>query len=920
MGESGEEKVVVLTGLLDESKDQLGSENNIPLSPQWLYAKPVEAKTLTPTAFTRAFEAIPPSTSITVSPFVQSSKATFPSPSVALDSFARASEAIPPSTSTTVSPFVNPLELCPHLPNFVRQMFCFSGNSTDLNQKEGWRLDGSQDKKEWRRTVPDVETNRRWREEERETSLLGRRDRRKEDRRADGVASREISENRAVSSDRWHDINNRSSGHETRRDNKWSSRWGPEDKEKDLRTEKKSDVEKEDTHNEKQSSTGGNRTASEREHDSRDKWRPRHRMEVHGGGSASYRTAPGFGLDRGRVEGSNVRFAPGRGRSNISGNLQIGRPPSTSPIGFVPLDKNDNACGKSGLSIDTYCYPRGKLLDIYRKQKTISTFDAVPDGMEQVSPITLVGSTEPLAFVAPGAEEEAVLGDISKGKITGSGVLHNSFRDNNGRSNENFTGAGDMTLLEGKGSFSNSTEEFGETFRKASVNTACQGSEPYKEGEQNSMTASGVLGTEGLMREVSDNYRFSSAREIGLSVNDVAELKAVENLQSADPAFLKKFKLDNIESTTSETGTQLPDESSTLFDFSSTHKTLSSDQNYGPFLGIDIISWFEQGFFGTDLPVRLSDAPDGSPFQELGEVIPHLKIKAGSSSSTSLVTKFEPTDPIGGSLEESIPDPAPASEFKGVYGPAIIPKRAEPQYSDDQTFQNFVSQDEEIVFPGRPGSSSGNIIGKPSANIHGLFSNPISHPSLPNEFAETSMPTHEEDKLHPFGLLMSELRGTQSRRTQSSDMSSSIGVQGQFLDPLIERDSAHASRSSFSAMVDQPPFAETWSDDYGRNTLLNPNAHQGAIDARRLSRMEQEFNGFGMAEHLISQNLQKEQLQSQNRLFPHSISHFTGSGPEQFPGFSLSQSKHPPLQQSCPSSKFRYGTSFGTPVSRAAAD
>lgn len=48
----------------------------------------------------------------------------------------------------------------------------------------------------------------------------------------------------------------------------------------------------------------------------------------------------------------------------------------------------------------------------------------------------------------------------------------------------------------------------------------------------------------------------------------------------------------------------------------------------GPFMGADIISWFEAGFFGTDLPVRLADAPDGSQFVPLGNVMPHLKPKA----------------------------------------------------------------------------------------------------------------------------------------------------------------------------------------------------------------------------------------------------------------------------------------------------
>lgn len=263
------------------------------------------------------------------------------------------------------------------------------GNSADPNLRENWRLDGAQDKKDWRRTAPDVDISRRWREEERETGLLGRRDRKKEDRRVDVTSTRDVTENRALSSDRWHD--SRSSGHDSRRDNKWSSRWGPEEKDKDSRVEKRADVEKEDTHSDKQSFVGNNRTGSERDSDSRDKWRPRHRQEGHSGGLAPYRAAPGFGLDRGQVESSKARFSLGRGRPTA---------------GSVILDRSTSILGKAGHSSVTYCYPRGKLLDIYRKQKTTASFETLPDAMEHVSPITQVGSGEPLAFVAPDAEEE----------------------------------------------------------------------------------------------------------------------------------------------------------------------------------------------------------------------------------------------------------------------------------------------------------------------------------------------------------------------------------------------------------------------------------------------------------------------------------------------------------------------------------
>ncbi|KAI7724581.1 hypothetical protein M8C21_015442, partial [Ambrosia artemisiifolia] len=42
------------------------------------------------------------------------------------------------------------------------------------------------------------------------------------------------------------------------------------------------------------------------------------------------------------------------------------------------------------------------------------------DKIVQVSPITQVTAVEPLAFVAPDKDEESILGDIWKGKVTGS--------------------------------------------------------------------------------------------------------------------------------------------------------------------------------------------------------------------------------------------------------------------------------------------------------------------------------------------------------------------------------------------------------------------------------------------------------------------------------------------------------------------
>ncbi|KAI4350484.1 hypothetical protein L6164_004936 [Bauhinia variegata] len=838
-GGHGEEKGIVV-GLLDDSKDQVFSDNSIPLSPQWLYSKPIDVRT--------------------------------------------------PTTGTGTA---GEIRLSGSLPQ---------GNSTDPILKDSWRLDGSQDKKDWRRPAPDVDVNRRWREEERETSLLGRRDRRKEERRPEITSS---SENRVLSSsDRWHD--GRASVHDSRRENKWSSRWGPEDKEKDSRGEKRNEVEREDAHMEKQSSGGGNRVGSERETDSRDKWRPRHRMEAQAGAVATYRAAPGFGLEKGRTEGSNVRFSPGRGRPNVNENLQIGRPPLGSNVGSAIMGNNKALLGKSSLGFDLYCYPRGKLLDIYRKQKIDPAFQSMPAAMEHTSPITEHGYVEPLAFVAPAAEEEAVLRDIWRGKITSSEVTGYSFRAKDGGSNCDISGSNAGDLL-----------------RDVVEENAI-----VREGRQKNMSTIGVHGK--------DEGSVSGTREITLPSSNVAEPDASDSQQEAVPALLKHADLDGIESVASEIGSNLLNDSRSQFEFSSLWQTPSMNPQdlkanekghpsenvvipselslcyldpqgviQGPFLGIDIILWFEQGFFGADLPVRLSDAPEGSPFQELGDVMPHLKVR--SASGSNLITQSEPSDSIGRNLKvnlhaldyngSAVIDDQPWTSSDATSTVDIqsqIPNQSyhsEISFSNDQRFQAFVAQDGDIALTDMTGSSNDNPLMRP-ADIHAPYSHPTVS-SVANEVSGSDTHNHEADKLHPFGLLMSELRDSSHlRRAQSSNMSSRLDDQGHFVDPLIERDASFVDQSSLGGMVGQPSFRETWSDEYGINRHFNPNARVGSLEDHYFPHMAPNHNNLDVAEHLMLQKLQKERLQHQNSLSTHFPAHLTGQELQRFPGFSSSQSKN----------------------------
>ncbi|OIW02954.1 hypothetical protein TanjilG_13591 [Lupinus angustifolius] len=864
-------------------KDQLLSDSSIPLSPQWLYSKPVDAKTPT-----------------------------------------------------------NPAGL----------------NSTDPLLKDNWRLEGSQDKKDWRKNAPDVDINRRWREEERDTSLLGRRDRRKDDRRTDITST---SENRSLPSDRWHE--SRGSGHDSRRENKWSSRWGPDDKEKDSRSEKKNDIEKEDGHTEKQSSSVSNRAGSDRDPDSRDKWRPRHRLEAQAAGVATYRAAPGFGQEKGRAEGPNVGFSPGRGRANINGNLQIGRPPLGSSVGSAFVDKNKAILGKSSLGVGSYYYPRGKLLDIYRKQKVDPTFESMPSGMEHTSPVTQHGSIEPLAFVAPAAEEEAILEDICKGNITSSEGLGHSFRGKNAGSNEDISGIGATVgeakqpsngngrkVISGVDTSNDSDKIFIGSASTAggSLQNVVEEIATFQEGKQKHVPTIDAHG-----RDASSG---SNTEDVMIHRNKVVESETFDSYQGPIPAFQGHANQDSIQSiAASEISSNLPDDSCSFLDFSSLQHAPSINQQdlkinektylfesvttpeelslcyldpqgiiQGPFLGIDIILWFEQGFFGIDLPLRLSDAPEGSSFQELGEIMPHLKVKSRLGSESNLTTQSEPSDAIGRNLKGDVhsfdynrsaaSDDQPWSSSRpdatsSVGSQSQMPNQShhfETKFSDDQYFNNIIAQDEDTVLSKLAGSNNDNPLMRP-VDANASYSR-LTGITVANEVAGSDTHNSEDDKLHPFGLLMSELRdASHLRPAQSSNSSLRLGDQGHFLDPLVDRDAPFHYQGSLGGMDNQPSFRETWPDEYGINRHLNPNVHVGSLEDQFQSHLGPNFNNHDMAEHLMLQKLQKDQLQQQSGMSSNHIpSHLVGSDLERFAGFSVSQSNNSNVQQMIHNSRSYY--------------
>ncbi|CAN6472495.1 unnamed protein product [Victoria cruziana] len=875
----GHEQERALVGFFDETKDQPASEV-IPLSPQWLYSRPNEGK-----------------------PFLSAASVD-----------ARA--------------------------------------AADL-QKEAWRLDNAQDKKDWRRNTSEIESGRRWREEERETAALSRRERRKEgdnknDRRIENASTREGTDGRPLpSSDRWYDVNARYSGHETRRDSKWSSRWGPEEREKEIRSEKRMEFEKDEPSIEKQSLPGNNR---ERESDSRDKWRPRHRLEVHSTGSNVHRAAPGFGLEKSRSDGTHIGFAPGRGRSQSSGSQQ---PPGLSvsaPIGAPVLAANEAKLGKSGLFAKNFRYPRGKLLDIYRKRDIFASADIVPNGFsEEIPQITEANPMEPLAFVSPDADEEAVLEDIRKGKLVSSGVTHIPHRDRVGKY-EPGSGIRDTNAI---GINSIQASKFAEhdyfNMKEKKVSASADGT-----------------GIDGL------NLTASNTNESLPTYNDVGSSAGNKSAVENDGASVISLSLQPLKSSVSDPlllsdiQGKLPNDENLVFDLPGFEETSvhvdehipSSDMKFpggsynpedmslfyrdpqgvvqGPFLGVDIISWFEQGFFGTDLPVCLSDAPDGTPFQELGDVMPHLKFKRISSANVGNEGGMvEVVHENGGSHSINFSLPLPeSSQTKAPFELEGLPQSKLPAHevpmealyggsydanseatqsihgNDRESSHNVVAQSvDESLLPRRP--LSGGHQRKPTVSLLDPLED-LSQCHLPsNESGRTLglnpiLPSSKGNMSHPqHGLPWSDFEGSNQQLFQPSSISSSAGSAGYLANQEIGRDAAYLRQHPVPGVAET--IGDAWTHLAKRDGSVGLNAVQGTLDSRRLLQMdenaglgasaretmdahwslqlEQEAHRLDLMDRLISQQMQKQQLRQHNSL-SHPNMHFGGPNVE-LPGSSV---------------------------------
>lgn len=269
----------------------------------------------------------------------------------------------------------------------------------------------------FRPSILDAESGRRdrWRDEERDTNSSIRRDRwregdkelgdnRKTDRWTENLAGRQFGEVRRAPPERWTDSSNRDTNND-RRETKWNTRWGPDDKESDSSREKWLDSGKDATDVSLEKGLSYH-TYNGKDDKDGDHYRPwRSNSSLSRGKSDPPQQSPvlnkqtsSFVQGRGRGENVSSTFSLGRGRvpsGSNSSNTFSNYPPSLGAFAEKGESHGDSSPFK---------YSRIKLLDLYRSTD-MRSHGRVLDGVAQVPSVTQEEPVEPLAFCAPSSEE-----------------------------------------------------------------------------------------------------------------------------------------------------------------------------------------------------------------------------------------------------------------------------------------------------------------------------------------------------------------------------------------------------------------------------------------------------------------------------------------------------------------------------------
>lgn len=272
----------------------------------------------------------------------------------------------------------------------------------------------------FRPSVHDFDAGRheRWRDEERDTNSAIRRDRRKDGEKEIGDSrkmerwvdnsTRHSGEPRRTPSDRWNDSNNRDANYDQRRDNKWNTRWGPDDKESESWREKLQDSGRDsELVRDKVPPPFASQGKEDKELDQYRPWRSSS-FQSRGRGEPPHhqnltQKTPTFNYGRGRGEYSPTNFSVGRGRVSSGGSVLSSISSHAQFLGGAS-DKGEIFHDQSQLK-----YSRIKLLDIYRTTDVTSHGRQIDEFLERPPSLTQTEPLEPLALSAPTPEEMVII-------------------------------------------------------------------------------------------------------------------------------------------------------------------------------------------------------------------------------------------------------------------------------------------------------------------------------------------------------------------------------------------------------------------------------------------------------------------------------------------------------------------------------
>ncbi|KAH0857912.1 hypothetical protein HID58_086173 [Brassica napus] len=596
-------------------KDVQGSDNPIPLSPQWLLSKSGKSKTGMGTVEAQCLHN--------------------------------------PSGNGEETPD-NPKK---------KDVFRPSLLTAETGRREGWRDE--------ERDTFSATRNDRWRNGDKDFGDIKKADRR------DNVGSRQFgeprrwtdsgnkdagTEQRRGPSDRWTDSGNKDAGTEQRRESKWNSRWGPDDKEAENARNKWDEAGKD---GEIIREKGPSLPSSDGDHYR--PWRPsqgRGRGESLHSQSTPNKQGTAFSHSRGRGENTAI-FSAGRGRMSSGGSLFTSATNQSHPPGSA------SEKGESGTGEPYHLrYSRMKLLDVYRMADTVC-FEKFPDGFIEVPSLTCEQPSDPLAICAPSSEEVNILDGIEKGKIVSSGAPQISKDGPSGRNPAEFSQPRRLKPAGSREDMTSATdvskEEIGETRNypddKFRPEASHEGYAPFRKGNEvqgNNHVQSPWRQPGERSSRISHDWNDPSAdnklkssdtvwshpkdsiNHSGSNVMSLPQSKGESRWQiGEDPALRRQPSL--VFDREREVRKPMPSSPEELSLFYKDPQGLIQ----GPFSGSDIIGWFEAGYFGIDLLVRPASAPIDSPFSLLGDVMPHLRAKSGPPPGFSDAKPSQTTDAAG---------------------------------------------------------------------------------------------------------------------------------------------------------------------------------------------------------------------------------------------------------------------------------